>query len=127
MIDEKEFAYAEYILEYYFQYITMYPYVKSIEFEGEDYFEQKGLNVSEETRVELLSCFHLQKTRELQDKFGIEAVHWMNSIKQELNFPKPVQNEKELTKQQKYIAAIKAEARILKDSLSKIAHTKTNQ
>jgi hypothetical protein len=114
-LDRKQYAYTEYVLEYYFNYVTMYPYVAEEVFDDVKYYEQKGLNISEETRKELLSCFHLQKTRELYRSLGIDAVHWMNYIAADLKSPPEVDEETKIA--QKTIDAIKAEATLLAQSI----------
>ncbi len=119
-MDEKEYQYAEYVLEYYFYYVTMYPRIDSITSEGEVYKEHIGLDVTEETRVAMLSFFHMQKTKELYRTFGIEAVYWMNHIRDEMKTPKPVDNEAQLDEAMRLMMAVRAKAKMLSKSLENV-------
>ena len=118
-IDEKEYSYAEYVLEYYFFYISMNPRIDALDINGEIYHEQKGLNVSNKTRIEMLSFFHMQKTKELYKMFGVNAVHWMNHIREEIVNPVYVENYEQLDEAMKLIMAVKSEAKMLKISIEK--------
>lgn len=118
-IDSGHYAYAEYVFEYYFNYVTLYPRAETVEIDGVEYENYKGLDISDETRKDKLSFFHMQKTRELHRLFGISAVHWMNFIKDELNMPRKVENEEELEVNYQKVLAVKAQAKLLKESIPK--------
>lgn len=116
-VDAKEYSYVEYVLEYYFFYVSMNPRVDVIHIDGAQYKEQRGLAVSEEVRKQMLSFFHMQKTKELYNLFGMNAVHWMNHIKQEILNPVAVKNTEQLDEAMAKIMAIRSEAKMLKETL----------
>jgi len=100
------YKHAEVALEFYLQYITMYPKVETLVFEGEEYHEHKGIDTDEETRLKKLNFFMLEKTKYLYSHFGIDAVHWMNIIRSEMNITTPSTDEdKERIKQLEEISA----------------------
>lgn len=110
--DSKYYKPAEVVLEFYLQYISMYPRVDTMLFEGEEYHEHKGLATDEATRVKLLNFFLLEKTKYLYSHFGVDAVHWMNYIRTELGTNQPTKIE-ELEQKKKELEALKKRSALL--------------
>ena len=108
-IDDKQYFYTEYLIEYYLMFKKLFPDLNNK--------ENKSLGMNLNTRNMMLSAFHTQKTKELHRIFGIDAVYWMNRIHAEMKNPVKVNNEEDLEKAFQAMSDIKSQALKLKDSL----------
>jgi hypothetical protein len=62
----------------------------------------------------------MQKTKELYRTFGIEAVYWMNHIRDEMKTPKPLDNVAQLDEAMRLMMAVRAKAKMLSKSLENV-------
>tara|TARA_Y100000590_G_C15733155_1_gene1017745 strand:- start:1263 stop:1967 length:705 start_codon:yes stop_codon:yes gene_type:complete len=109
-MDQKEYCYAEYLLEYYFLFRKLFPRLDTFK-------KDIKIDMNIKSRKLMLSHFHMQKTSELHKARGMNAVYWMNYINDEMNNPVKVKGISALEHAMNAIMAVRTEARFLRESL----------